>query len=1352
MNRWLLPILMLFCTALAADTTMQSIQPAAKTELTLGVYTFFSTSRMEANWQPLVTYLNSRLDGIRITLKPINFLEMHDILAGKELDFIVTNPGHYILLREHYNLESTIATIVRRTGKDNATQQTGGVIFSRLQREDISTLKDLRGKWLAVAGTTHLGAYQAQAYALLQAGILLPRDAPLVVTGDFNSVVESVLAGNVDAGFLPTGKLEEVWENGTLPVDELKVINVKNQPGFPYVVSTRLYPQWPVIALPHVKQEFIDAVLAGLMTLQPEHPAAKAASIAGFAPPADYHSVENIVRALELPPFDSTPTITLLDIWEQHKLAGFILLLAGVIILALLHLLVTRNRQLHTQRLLAEDSASHFEQILVATQAGTWKWNVKTGNAVFNPRWAGILGYTLKELAPISIDIRNQLTHPGDLAKAQANLQQHFRGETEYFEANFRMRHKQGHWVWVHSRGKVTNWEADGSPLWMFGTHMDITERMQASLALQASQTQYQQLVDNVGEKFIIYSHCGASGELTYVSDGVTSVFGLDKDEILGKRWFELGNWLPQDIEKAKAYVKQRLDGQADFLQFEMRFIHSSGSEHTLRVSSHPVREANGNIISIDGIAEDITEQKRSQERARLASAVFAHSQECIIITDIDALIIDCNPAAGRLTGYSREELMGRNPRMLSSTTHSASFYRHLWQTLTAGRVWQGTFRNQRKNGTPYWVEASISPIKDKGGKITRYVAVSRDITRRKQQLEALRQAKRDAQDANTAKSEFVANISHEIRTPMNAILGFTDLCLEGDLGPRHRKYLGNVKESAHTMLALINEILDFSKIEAGKLVIESIPFDLDKELSRITSMTRQLIHTKHVELQLVYTADGSNILVGDPLRLKQVLTNLISNAVKFTNQGKIRISVTELSREDGDIELEFEVCDTGIGMGADKLNGIFQPFSQADSSTTRNFGGTGLGLTISSQLIEQMGGSIEVESETGIGSTFYFRLKFPLLAEEDVSDTEDSGERHSFRQLRNTRVLLVEDNEINRELATEVLQRHQLVVDTASNGQEALEQLRKAQYDLVLMDIQMPVLDGYEATWAIRNQLKLGNLPIIALTASTSSYVREKCMRAGMDDYISKPIDIHKLMHKINHTINPVPQKMVPILADAPFSPIPAENPFRKLPGIDAGQAMQRLSLSHEDYTRLLKKFAANHRQDARQIHDLLLEEQWEDARRLAHTLKGLSSTIGATALAQMAARLEQKLKTPPDLPATESTAAVRTVPADLKTLLDNTDAALHEIIMNIDGLHEDTATVDHQQPEQVQDWPEKISALLKLTEGYNVTAVTEVNALLTLSKGSAIGGELKNIRDDLDNFDFDAASTGLKTLLVQL
>ena len=1305
--------------------------------LTLGLFTYFSPEEMRTFFQPVIDHLNANIEEFSIRLKPINLHDVDNALASNELDFIVTNPGHYIQLRERYNLNSPVATIVRQTGDNKVVHRSGGVIFTLDRRKDIARLEDIRNQWIAVAGTKHLSGYEAQAYELLQAGMVLPRDAHIMETGSFDDVLEAVRAGNVDIGFLPAHVFHTFQTKGQ--TDDLKVINVKEQPGFPYTVSTRLYAQWPVLALPHVSQERVETLRNQLFTLSADSPVAINANIAGFSPPADYRAVEQISRALGLPPYDQAPTISLGDIWKQHRIAGILSLIAASIILLLLHLLAQRNRQLQSQRLLAEDSANHFEQILEATRAGTWKWNVKTGYAIYNERWAEIVGYRLAELSPISAETLAKLAHPEDLKKAQELLQKHFRGETQDFEADFRMRHKQGHWVWVHSRGRVTHWEADGSPMWMFGTHMDETERVIAARQLQTSQAKYQRLVDNVSEKFIIYSHRGLEGEMTYVSDGVINVFGLERKDIIGHRWVDLATWLPEDAEKAKKYIALRMAGKADFLQFEMRFIHATGGERTLRISSRPVRDSQGNLIATDGIAEDITEQKRSQERANLAATVFTHSQESIIITNTNANIVDCNPATGRLTGYSREELIGQNPRIFASGTHTAGFYKHLWDTLSTGQLWQGIFCNLHKTGAPYWIETSISPIKDQNGNIVQYVAVSRDITRKKMQLEALRQAKRDALAANTAKSEFVANISHEIRTPMNAILGFTDLCLESNPDPVQRKYLCNVRESAQNMLSLINEILDFSKMEAGKLIMESIPFDLGKELSSILAMTRQLINTNRVKLRLDYEPNFEGWLKGDPLRLRQVLTNLASNAVKFTNKGLIQISVQEVSRDGNNVELEFVVCDTGIGMDADKLGSIFRPFSQADSSTTRNFGGTGLGLTISSQLINKMGGNIEVESEPGIGSSFHFRLSFPVIEGALAEETHQATNRRSFTQLQDTRVLLVEDNEVNRELATEVLRRHGLIVDTAENGQEALDKLAEQSYELILMDIQMPVMDGYEATKHIRSKLGLVRLPIIALTASSSSSVREKCIEVGMDDYLSKPINIHELMEMIDRFINPVVNKIATGQPPLPFSKTASEHRLPEIPGVDTDKAQQRLSIGHDSYLQLLKKFAKGHQNDIAELIAQLKQDQREDAHRTAHTLKGLAATIGADSLSSRMAKLEQAIRE-------------QVSQKLLVKHLEQAQEELHIIASHIEALDDEPKIQPNNAPQQDTDINQEISALVKLTEEYNVAAVTEVDKLMQRMGENQLFDELQNIRDDLENYDFDAATRSLKMLLEQL
>ncbi len=1323
--------------------------------LTLGIFTYSSDQQVYNCSDPTITELNKRLHDFKLQVRPINLHNVDNALISKELDFIITNPAHFIQLKEHYNLEGAIASLIRKAALGTPIRHTGGVIFTLNSRTDINKLTDIKGKWIAVAGTNHLGGYEAPAYELLQAGIHLPQQAHLLEIGDFQNVVDAVISDSVDVGFVPIGILEKMQRDGHLDMAQIKIINPRNQPGFPFKLSTKLYPQWPIIAMPHVQQKDIDALLQALLSISAKAKANadNSGTIDDFSPPADYRSVEAIMRALKIPPFDRPANITLADIWRQHYVSVTLSILAIWIILLLLYMLLVRNQQLRGQQKQAEQSATELQQIIDATQAGTWKWDLTTSVVEINERWAEMLGYAKQELLPLNAPKVARLTHRKDLAESKRLLLKHFRGESEYIDANFRMRHKDGHWVWIHSRGRVTQWTSNGTPQRVFGTHTDITERMEAELELQHSRAKYQRLIDNIGEKFIIYSHSGIDGIMTYVSEGVYHIFGRSKQQVEGKPWAELADWLPEDMEKARRYLELRAKGEADFVQFEMRFRLFDETLHTIRVSSHAVRDEHGELISIDGLAEDITHQKKAQERELMAATVFAHSQEAIIITDTHADIIDCNPATTELTGYAHKELIGQNPHIFASGTHKRPFYRQMWKTLLAGKVWQGSFCNRHKNGMIYWTESSISPIKDDTGRTTHYVSVSRDITQKKQQLQNLRQAKLEAQAANAAKSVFVANISHEIRTPMNAILGFTNLCLESSNLPRKpRKYLTNVKTSALAMLSLINEILDFSKIEAGKLHLESIPFDLNAELEQIISLGQQLVKDKPVKLKLRDECHLNTRLQGDPLRLKQVLTNLISNAAKFTSRGQVSLSVSECVTTQDSAAMEFSVCDTGIGMSQDELHSIFRPFSQADSSTTRKFGGTGLGLTISSELIKKMGGRIRVESEPGIGSTFYFRLSFPIS--EEYANIESSGNKimRSYQHLSGTRVLLVEDNEINRELASEMLRKHHLKVDVAENGKVALDRLRENRYDVVLMDIQMPIMDGYQAARAIRKELRLRTLPIIALTANAASSIREKCMSAGMDDYLSKPIDMYKLMEKIDSTLNPVLQKVAGNQQYSPFSSTETSTQMEFPELINSEEALQRLGLDEQTLHELLQKFAAQHHSDAQQLDQFAKDEQWVEASRLAHTLKGLSATLGIDVLSQQAAELEQRCKALAGLETSDQFPLHDNDPQVVAQVLTQMKATLEETVRQINSTTQPAATKPLPPPPSNPNLKKELEDLLQLVEQYDVAAVEKAKDLLGLSFEDQIRTELQSIYDDLENFDFDSTSSTLKKLLSEL
>ncbi len=501
-----------------------------------------------------------------------------------------------------------------------------------------------------------------------------------------------------------------------------------------------------------------------------------------------------------------------------------------------------------------------------------------------------------------------------------------------------------------------------------------------------------------------------------------------------------------------------------------------------------------------------------------------------------------------------------------------------------------------------------------------------------------LSRAIQTAEKANRAKSEFMANMSHEIRTPLNAIIGLTDLALQHAILPKTHDYLSKISNASRSLLRIINDILDYSKIEANKLDMERIPFTLREVFEQLGDLFRGALTSERVELVMTPTPEWEMRLIGDPLRLEQVLVNLIGNAVKFTERGQIDVEVELVEERPEGLTLAFSVRDTGIGMDEKQMEHLFEAFVQADGSTSRKYGGTGLGLSICKRLTEMMGGKIRVQSRPGKGSHFVFTARFERnAATEPATDGKTWGRSTSGPvavdgRLRGRRILLVEDNSVNEQVARAILERENLLVETAANGFEALRLLEKNEFDAVLMDIQMPLMDGYEATRKIRRQPHLQQIPIIAMTAHAMIGDREKSLQCGMNEHINKPIDRKQLFSLLAKLIEPWEEGHPSSIDDKPQPTTSDRNEgLRELAGINVTDALKRLDGNERLFRSLLMEFYQESTDIQREVRAALKGRRQGDleaAQRLVHTIKGMAANLSAEDLYDTALDLERGIK----------------------------------------------------------------------------------------------------------------------------
>jgi PAS domain S-box-containing protein len=836
-----------------------------------------------------------------------------------------------------------------------------------------------------------------------------------------------------------------------------------------------------------------------------------------------------------------------------------------------------------------------------------------------NAAMCRMLGYTAAELLALGWP---ELTHPGDREASRQLAERLLADPSTCEEMEKRYLHYAGTVVWARSRLSLVQ-DSAGSPIYFVAHLEDIGERKRAEEALRESEERFRIMADGCPAIMWVTDAVGGN---RFVNRTYREFFGTTLEQVAGGGWHPLIH--PDDAADYIGPYGSAVEDRRPF-RAQARVRRADGEWRRITSFAEPRRSAAGEFLGLVGISLDITEQSHVQEALRSSEEKFRQLAENIhqVFWLVDARTnqtLYLSPAYEQVWGRTCDSAY-QDPDSWLASVHPDD--REQARQLSAAQARRepvtAEYRIQTPDGQEKWIRNRAFPICGPDGQMVRVGGIAEDITAWKHYEDDMVQARQGAEAANVTKSRFLTNMSHEIRTPMNGVLGMLQLLLDTELTAEQRDYAGVMETCGHTMMALIDDILDLARIEARKITLEPVDFDPRRTVEDAVQTLRAQADDKGLALVWRVDAETPSLVRGDANRLRQVVLNLAGNAVKFTERGEVavEVDVDVASRDNGPTTLRFSIVDTGIGIRPDHAAGLFSPFVQVDTSNTRKYGGAGLGLSISKQLVELMGGEIGFRSKPGEGSTFWFTAVFETPPAPPVPSTAEPASLPVALAMdprrRDARILVAEDSSTNQLVLLAQLEKLGYRAQAVGNGSEAVEAVRREKFDLILMDCQMPVMDGFEATRQIR-RMGRPHVPIVAITANAMVGDRERCLGEGMDDYLAKPIALEPLAGVLARWL------CAPAARDAfPTAQSAAEEPASAT--FDEADLMRRLLGDRELAAIVLQAFLVDFSAQLNRLRQRFLQADAPGATLQAHALKGAAAAVSAVSLHAVAQAMEQ-------------------------------------------------------------------------------------------------------------------------------